>query len=726
MELDLEGGEVVDFRREETMKAQWEVRQYETEITLPAEVWLRILSIYSITIEELMSVSMCSKGMRGIVRGLDWLRLKSAFTWPGSLLAQCYAPTRLTIRLDTLDTRPKAIKAVSEKLKWFKTEWKETKVYRALYDDAILYDDDEADNDNRLQEEPSSNDAAYVMANSSLSDSELLLLRTMDQFPYLKMTGILDYVDIGDMGDSDLLLEQKMELEDEMKSFLLALDRIIVPLRLPSTLVCLELSYSEFPVELLPRTLISAKLPNCVFPHDLRPFPRSLTELVVDYVYSTYGCPPNLRVMRHLRLLGPECFALLPSGLTSLECGTIAQREILNNLSQNILDIALNCSKLTDDDVLCFPRRLVKLSLMDGVKLTSRCLSYLPRGLKTLFLPSMKIEDEGYLHLPRGLCKLIIDDTSRITPASYQAYTNLPIGVKLNKNRLPRRFYAAHAHWLMQQYPADWLEIVWNDFFDRYLPVSACADLPRSMHHLRVRGIGWNCDCLANLPPDLESLTLKELDALSPMSARMLPTSLRSLCLSTARPTPEMIAALPDSLTELELWAAFHISSDLPTLYLPTSLTSLVMKVSLTKEEHYQQMPRGLTSLELHHSHLPDFCAKHLPPSLTHLSMPSENRLTDDGVSFLPDHLSILELDQNTLITDLGIPRLPKGLKVLSLASNQRLTDACVRLLPRTLLHIGLRANSNFTYLSLPDWPSDAVCLDLNFKEASPKTPFGS
>ena len=106
-----------------------------------------------------------------------------------------------------------------------------------------------------------------------------------------------------------------------------------------------------------------------------------------------------------------------------------------------------------------------------------------------------------------------------------------------------------------------------------------------------------------------------------------------------------------------------------------------------------------------------------LPNTLTVLSLPEDEMLTDDDLCNLPASLISLNLQCNTQITDVGVRRLPRSLTYLNLSYNYNITDAGLRDLPRSLTYLNLGRNNKITDEGVQDLPRSLTSLYLNRRQ---------
>lgn len=109
----------------------------------------------------------------------------------------------------------------------------------------------------------------------------------------------------------------------------------------------------------------------------------------------------------------------------------------------------------------------------------------------------------------------------------------------------------------------------------------------------------------------------------------------------------------------------------------------------LVTEVEFEHLPPTLTHFELHSSmgHLSANIVHCLPPSITHLVLPSLPGATDQHIDRLPPSLTHLSCKSLKHVTDRGIKALPRSLICLKFMDGG-FTDAGIAHLPRNLKHL--------------------------------------
>lgn len=190
---------------------------------------------------------------------------------------------------------------------------------------------------------------------------------------------------------------------------------------------------------------------------------------------------------------------------------------------------------------------------------------------------------------------------------------------------------------------------------------------------------------------------------------------------------------LPRTLTHFSVHGTMQLSAASDLAFLPPTLRTFSTSgfVALVKDgDTVAMLPRLLTTLCFLGSDylrssgfLTDATAKHLPPSLTHLTY-AETDTALSGACFaaLPRNLRHLQLSIATGVQDSHIGDLPPYLSVLLLSKCTGLGNDCVPLLPRMLTRFNASAqrfNSDcFVHLppSLKSFETGQDALNQQFK----------
>lgn len=218
--------------------------------------------------------------------------------------------------------------------------------------------------------------------------------------------------------------------------------------------------------------------------------------------------------------------------------------------------------------------------------------------------------------------------------------------------------------------------------------------LPRMLRELNVKDGGEADMNLLDLPPLLETLTVKAYDSqLHGVVFSQLPRTITSLSLSGASIEVCEASDFPPNLKHLDLASA--------TFTLKNSFFAL--------------LPRGLVTLELGgraiKNEVNDNCVPFLPPNLITLNAPSLN-ISGYAFAQLPRTLYYIGLGSE-VVHDEHIGDLPPFVLSLVLSKVTLLTDACARLMPRGIRSLSISSGVAFTFACVPHLPPFIDNIDM-------------
>jgi hypothetical protein len=333
-------------------------------------------------------------------------------------------------------------------------------------------------------------------------------------------------------------------------------------------------------------------------------------------------------------VFGPQLIGIqsLPQSLTSLTLVFPMAEESLAGVSSSLdkylphlvyLDVG-GTSFFSDASIRFLPSSLTWLQLRHNDTLTDGCGPNLPTSLV-------------HLALPRNI---------RVTPNAVKTLTSLQV-LKL-KGSVSRQNVSFLPSTLEE------LEIIHNDTLEG--------------------------DCLKLLPASLTKLNMRMNKKIKGNQLINLPANLLSLTISTLIVDTDL-ALLGRNMTHLSISSCKELTDEAVNL-LPRTLTAFdAWDFTKLTDSGVALLPRGLRLLWLSCPNVTDYCAQHLPPTLTNLRI--QLAPLSDGflVHLIAPHLVHLELNSADISNE-AIGRIPRTVKFLHLASSSRLTGDCVLDLP--------------------------------------------
>lgn len=258
-----------------------------------------------------------------------------------------------------------------------------------------------------------------------------------------------------------------------------------------------------------------------------------------------------------------------------------------------------------------------------------------------------------------------------------------------------------------------------RDFDSWHVSDSFFIDLPPDLQKLVLPWDKMTVKHLSALPKSLTSLSLSGVVFFPLESVKCLPSMLLELNLTKASIGPAMIKELPRTLTILRLQGDRQLS-DPAVSDLPASLTTLMLpeNVALTNDA-IKLLPSGLVTLNLRaNARLTDECVPALPRLLSTLVLMNA-RLTRKSLSHLPPLLTHVTLPQPLLdsVTDEDVMLLPRGIHALSFIYNEHLTANCISFMPTRILSnrhdLPPPINQGLALRFISDLPRDSTQLQL-------------
>lgn len=338
------------------------------------------------------------------------------------------------------------------------------------------------------------------------------------------------------------------------------------------------------------------------------------------------------------------------------------------------------------------------------------------------------------------LFKRLEDLTIRFGSASYLPNTEKTVFASWPKTirRLRLEYRGAESCWKTVDIAAcfPYLETLELDGWTAFLPRYATRMPTLTSLTLQSNNTKMINDLVKALPRELEHLRLPYNSHFDKSTFDLLPVGLKTLHLPSAELQPKCAAALPRSMTDLQinLRGATTLSElppkllhlllitgggSVPTGDLNSRLQSLELRVRMCFFK-VNTLPEALTKLIVTEPTIDLEEYAHLPASLTHLSLIAPQVKVDDTLfSCLPQGLTTIEIERcpkGCTLTNAIIPLLPPRLTSLVILPKCDITGESIAILPKTLYCLKLGAQ-NVLDQHVTDLPPFLDTLSLEFAQ---------